>query len=38
MDTVTIQSLSAYEGQDVQLKGWVYNTRNVGKIWFIIRT
>jgi asparaginyl-tRNA synthetase len=36
MDTVTIQSLSAYEGQDVQLKGWVYNTRSIGKIWFVI--
>ena len=36
MDTVTIQSLSAYEGQDVQLKGWVYNTRSIGKIWFMI--
>ena len=36
MYTVTIQSLSAYEGQDVQLKGWVYNTRSIGKIWFMI--
>ena len=36
MKTVTIDQLSKYEGQDVELKGWVYNTRNVGKIWFII--
>ena len=36
MKTVTINQLSKYEGQDVELKGWVYNTRNVGKLWFII--
>ena len=36
MKTVTINQLSEYEGQDVELKGWVYNTRNVGKLWFII--
>ena len=36
MKTVTIDQLSDYEGHDVELKGWVYNTRNVGKIWFII--
>ena len=36
MKTVTIDKLSNYEGKDVELKGWVYNTRNVGKIWFVI--
>jgi len=36
MKTVTINQLSEHEGQDVELKGWVYNTRNVGKLWFII--
>ena len=36
MKTVTIDKLSNYEGKDVKLKGWVYNTRNVGKIWFVI--
>ena len=36
MDTVTIKKIGEYEGQEVQLKGWVYNTRNVGKIWFLI--
>jgi len=36
MDIVNIKDLNRYEGQDVELKGWVYNIRNVGKIWFII--
>jgi asparaginyl-tRNA synthetase len=36
MKTVTINQLSKYENQEVELKGWVYNTRNIGKIWFII--
>ena len=36
MDIVNIKDLNRYEGQDVEIKGWVYNIRNVGKIWFII--
>ena len=36
MKTVTINQLHEHEGQEVQLKGWVYNTRNIGKIWFLI--
>ena len=36
MKTVTIKDLGQYEGQDVTLKGWVHNTRNIGKIWFLI--
>ena len=36
METVTIQNLSAYNKQDVLLKGWVYNIRSIGKIWFVI--
>ncbi len=36
MKTVTIKDLGQYEGQDVTVKGWVYNTRNIGKIWFLI--
>ena len=36
MKTVTINQLHEYEGKEVQLKGWVYNTRNIGKIWFLI--
>ena len=36
MDKVTIKDLSNYEGKEIELKGWVYNTRSIGKIWFII--
>ena len=36
MDNVTIKDLSNYEGKIIELRGWVYNTRSVGKIWFII--
>ena len=36
MKTVTINKLSQYVDQDVELKGWVYNRRSVGKIWFLI--
>ncbi len=36
MDNVKICDLKNYEGKTVELKGWVYNTRNIGKIWFII--
>ncbi len=36
MKAVTIHQLSEYDGKDVELKGWVYNIRSIGKIWFII--
>ena len=36
MKTVTIKKLDQYVDQDVEIKGWVYNRRNVGKIWFLI--
>ena len=36
MKHVTINKLKNYVGQTVKLKGWVYNTRNVGKVWFLI--
>lgn len=36
MKAVTINQLSEYEGKDVELRGWVYNIRSIGKIWFII--
>ena len=36
MDYVKINELKNYEGEFVELKGWVYNTRSIGKIWFII--
>ena len=33
---VTISKLCEHEGKVVKLYGWVYNTRNIGKIWFLI--
>ncbi len=36
MDNVKISDLKNYEGKTVELKGWVYNTRSIGKIWFLI--
>ena len=36
MKTVTINKLDNFVEQDVELKGWVYNRRSVGKIWFLI--
>ena len=36
MKTVTINKLGQFLDQDVELKGWVYNSRSVGKIWFLI--
>jgi len=32
----TIDELGKYEGQEVTVRGWVYNTRSIGKIWFLI--
>ena len=26
----------SYCGESIQMKGWVYNTRSIGKIWFLI--
>ena len=36
MDTVIIKNLNKYNDQEVLLKGWVYNIRSIGKIWFLI--
>ena len=36
MKAVTINKLDQYVDQDVEIKGWVYNRRSVGKIWFLI--
>ena len=33
---VTINKLSDHEGDIVQLNGWVYNRRSIGKVWFLI--
>ena len=34
--TTTIKQLTDFEGKEVTLKGWVYNIRSIGKIWFLI--
>lgn len=36
MDHVYIDQLKDYVGQEVTIKGWVYNTRSSGKIWFLL--
>ena len=36
MKTVTINRLDKYVDKEVEIKGWVYNRRSVGKIWFLI--
>ena len=36
MKKTTISELSKYIGKEVEIRGWVYNLRNIGKIWFII--
>ena len=36
MKVVNIKDLEKFENQEVELKGWVYNIRSIGKIWFVI--
>ena len=36
MKTVTINRLDKYVDTEIEIKGWVYNRRSVGKIWFLI--
>ncbi len=36
MKTTTISKLSECVGAEVKINGWVYNIRNIGKIWFVI--
>ena len=36
MKVVNIKNLDQFENQDVELRGWVYNIRSIGKIWFVI--
>ena len=36
MKVVNIKDLNQYENQEVELRGWVYNIRSIGKIWFVI--
>ena len=36
MKIVNIRDLDKFDGQEVELRGWVYNIRTIGKIWFVI--
>ena len=36
MNIVTVSQLYQYVDKKVELRGWVYNTRSIGKIWFLI--
>jgi asparaginyl-tRNA synthetase len=36
MKVVNIKDLDQFENQGVELRGWVYNIRSIGKIWFVI--
>ena len=36
MDWVLIKDVKDYNDREVTLKGWVYNKRSSGKIWFLI--
>ena len=36
MKTVTIDQLAQHVGEEVQLRGWVYNKRSSGKLAFLI--
>ena len=36
MKVVNIKDLDKFENQEVELRGWVYNIRSIGKIWFVI--
>ncbi|MFQ6605998.1 MAG: asparagine--tRNA ligase, partial [Fidelibacterota bacterium] len=36
MNITTIADLPQWEGQEVTVRGWVYNKRSIGKIWFLI--
>ncbi|MCK4297073.1 MAG: asparagine--tRNA ligase, partial [Candidatus Marinimicrobia bacterium] len=36
MDWVFVKDVKDYDGKEVMMKGWVYNKRSSGKIWFLI--
>ena len=36
MKQTTINKLNNFIGEEVQLNGWIYNLRSIGKIWFAI--
>ena len=36
MSGINIKNLKDFIGKEVQVNGWVYNIRSIGKIWFVI--
>ena len=36
MENIYLSDIADYENQEATFNGWVYNTRSVGKIWFLI--
>jgi len=36
MENIYLSNIADYENQEATFNGWVYNTRSVGKIWFLI--
>ena len=36
MKIVNIKDLDKFDRKEVELRGWVYNIRTIGKIWFVI--
>ncbi len=36
MEHIYISDIADYDGKEVTLHGWVYNTRSIGKVWFMI--
>jgi len=36
MSGINIKNLKDFVGKEVQVNGWVYNIRSIGKIWFVI--
>ena len=36
MERATIRDISKYDGQEVEIRGWVYNKRSSGKIHFLM--
>ena len=36
MNQINVEKLKKFIGKEVQINGWVYNIRSIGKIWFVI--
>ena len=36
MENIYLSDIVDYENQEATFNGWVYNTRSVRKIWFLI--